>query len=104
YALGGQTSQPVQLSVTGVPADCTLTNPDAGVQTSRTLSIACDAGLAASAASLEVTATAGSVTEQRSWRLSIAGSELGYPTYLAPEPRPQALDSEWPTVAGLVGE
>lgn len=104
YELGSPTSRPVQLSVTGVPADCSLLNPDAGAQATRTLTISCDAGLPASAATLNVTAAVGTTTEQASWRLSIAGSEVGYPTSLAPEPRPQALDSEWPTVAGLVNE
>lgn len=95
----GGVSRPLTLSVAGTPSGCTALVPDGGVN--RVVRLSCDAGLEANAATLTVTAGAGADLVSGAFRLVVAGAPAGLENFgVAPEPRPQGLDSEWPQVAG----
>jgi hypothetical protein len=97
---GGATSQ---LTVTGAPAGCALTVPGSGVN--RVMNVTCDAGLPATVAPLGAVATAGGAMESATWTLVVPGAVTGLESFgVAPEPRPQSLDQEWPQVAGTLND
>lgn len=91
------------LSVTGAPAACAVNVPSTG--RNRLMTVSCDGGLPATAASLNVVASAGAAMERATWTLVIPGPSAGLESFgVAPEPRPQSLDQEWPQVAGTTND
>lgn len=87
------------LVVTGAPPACEVNVPSTG--RNRLMTVRCDGGVPATAAGLSAVASAGTATERASWTLLIPGPSPGLESFgVAPEPRPQTLDEEWPQLAG----